>query len=177
MKKVPNILLKNNELCNVLIRAYFSVPGVPDPIMRWEIILYGVLVLAVPGNPNDYTLLVDTGATAVSVLACHLFRAYLTTRPTNQRNIISYSLVIMSWICELIVCKEYALSVAMNVIPDQVKMMLSEYQMPKYLFTGSQPIFTLVFANVLCLVTSRLLLVLDPGKRIFFTKAYIYIEL
>ena len=140
-------------------------------------ILYGVLVVAAPGNPNNYTFLVDTGATIASFLAGHFFRAYLHSRPANQKNVILYSLVMMSWVCQCIGYKDYCIGVAMKFCPHLVSTMLTEHPISRFLFPGSRPITTLMFCNIFCLAFSRLLLVLTPGDILhsihFFGKFFV----
>lgn len=136
----------------------------------WFLLLYGVLVLTVPGYPSGYSFFIDTIASITGVLASHFFRGYFNSLPTSKHNIISYCLGMLSYIAEYECCRSYFLSIFFNFFPDMAVSLLSDYPWVISTFAGYRPVTLILLWIVLFLVSSRLLLFAYPGKNIPLSK-------
>ena len=130
----------------------------------WILVVYGVLVLSVPGYPTNYKFTVDTEATLTSVAASHFFRGYFNSLPVNKQNIISSSLIILSYVTEYQVCRSYIAAIVLNFLPDKASFLLSEYPTICWLTIGFRPIASVLVLSIFLVVASRLFLHLLPGE-------------
>ena len=126
----------------------------------WILVVYGVLVLSVPGYPTNYKFTVETGATLTSVAASHFFQGYFNSLPVNKQNIISSSLIILSYVTEYQVCRSYIVAFLL----DKASFLLSEYPTICWLTIGFRPIASVLVFSIFLVVASRLFLHLLPGE-------------
>ena len=118
----------------------------------WILVVYGVLVLSVPGYPTNYKFTVETGATLTSVAASHFFQGYFNSLPVNKQNIISSSLIILSYVTEYQVCRSYIAAIVLNFLPDKASFLLSEYPTICWLTIGFRPIASVLVLSIFLVV-------------------------
>ena len=90
-------------------------------------ICYTVVVLAVPGYPNYYTLAVDLTAAVIALVLSHLVRRYFHSKPIHDRNVISLNIELLTHVCDVITVKVCIMSVLMNGFHDWSQHLLDKY--------------------------------------------------